>query len=148
MTLPRAVDLTNCDREPIHIPGSVQSHGVLLVCGGSDRRIEHASANTQSMLGEAPERLLGKSLATVIGPAATIALMNALEITQDSIKQVPVPFFFEGASQVLRQPNEIGKAPSPAYVSDFLASSDGLALAKAFTRVKVHHPWLGEPKPT
>jgi light-regulated signal transduction histidine kinase (bacteriophytochrome) len=85
MTLPRAVDLTNCDREPIHIPGSVQSHGVLLVCGGSDRRIEHASANTQSMLGEAPERLLGKSLATVIGPAATVALMNALEITQDSI---------------------------------------------------------------
>ncbi|MGC4030747.1 MAG: hypothetical protein QM754_03210 [Tepidisphaeraceae bacterium] len=25
------VDLTNCDREPIHIPGSVQPHGVLLV---------------------------------------------------------------------------------------------------------------------
>jgi light-regulated signal transduction histidine kinase (bacteriophytochrome) len=80
-----AVDLTNCDREPIHIPGRVQSHGVLLVCGGSDRRVEHASANTQSMLGEAPEGLLGKSLATVIGPTATVALMNASEITQDSI---------------------------------------------------------------
>ena len=25
------VDLTNCDREPIHIPGSIQPHGVLLV---------------------------------------------------------------------------------------------------------------------
>ena len=37
------------------------------------------------MLGEAPERLLGKSLATVVGPAATVALMNALEITQNSI---------------------------------------------------------------
>lgn len=81
-----AVDLTNCDREPIHIPGSVQSHGVLLVCGGSDRRIEHASTNTQSVLGETPQRLLGKSLATVIGPTATVALMKALEITQDSIR--------------------------------------------------------------
>jgi hypothetical protein len=25
------VDLTNCEREPIHIPGSIQPHGVLLV---------------------------------------------------------------------------------------------------------------------
>ena len=52
------------------------------------------------------------------------------------ILQVPVPFFFEGAPRVLGQPNEIGEAPLPAYVSDFLASSDGLALAKAFTRIK------------
>jgi hypothetical protein len=27
-------------------------------------------------------------------------------------------------------------APSPAYVSDFLATSEGLALTKAFTRIK------------
>ena len=26
-----AVDLTTCDREPIHIPGSIQPHGYLLV---------------------------------------------------------------------------------------------------------------------
>jgi len=25
------VDLTNCDREPIHIPGSIQPHGAMLV---------------------------------------------------------------------------------------------------------------------
>jgi hypothetical protein len=30
----------------------------------------------------------------------------------------------------------IGTAPSPAYVSDFLATADGLALTKAFTRIK------------
>jgi hypothetical protein len=29
----------------------------------------------------------------------------------------------------------VGEAPSPAYVSDFLATSDGLALTKAFTRI-------------
>ena len=28
------------------------------------------------------------------------------------------------------------EAPSPAYVSDFLATSDGLALTKAFMRIK------------
>jgi hypothetical protein len=30
----------------------------------------------------------------------------------------------------------MGEAPSPAYVSDFLATSDGLALTKAFMRIK------------
>src|SRR5580700_9584612 len=41
-----------------------------------------------------------------------------------NILQVPVPFFFDGA------PAATGaeELPSPAYVSDFLATSDGLAL--------------------
>ncbi len=51
------------------------------------------------------------------------------------ILQVPVSFFFEGAPASGR-PIEMGEAPSPAYVSDFLASSDGLALTKAFMRIK------------
>src|ERR1700730_12668204 len=36
------------------------------------------------------------------------------------ILQVPVPFFFEGAPQVLRRPNKVEEALLPAYVSDFL----------------------------
>jgi transcriptional regulator with XRE-family HTH domain len=50
------------------------------------------------------------------------------------ILQVPVPFFFEGAPQLTGQ--GFGQAPSPAYVSEFLATTDGLALTKAFTRIK------------
>ena len=49
--------------------------------------------------------------------------------------QVPVAFFFEGAPSVLGAPHVKGTAPSPAYVTDFLASSEGLALTKAFTRI-------------
>jgi transcriptional regulator with XRE-family HTH domain len=52
------------------------------------------------------------------------------------ILQVAVPFFFEGAPHVLGQPKGTRDAPSPAYVSDFLASSDGLALTQAFMRIK------------
>src|ERR1700704_5708382 len=52
------------------------------------------------------------------------------------ILQVPVPFFFEGAPHVPGQTTGNGAAPSPAYVTDFLASSDGLALTKAFMRIK------------
>ena len=50
--------------------------------------------------------------------------------------EVPVPFFFEGAPDVPGQIKGNGAAPAPAYVTEFLASSDGLALAKAFTRIQ------------
>ena len=46
------------------------------------------------------------------------------------ILQVPVPFFFEGA------PGGAEAAPGvPTYVNEFLATSDGVALTKAFTRI-------------
>ena len=49
------------------------------------------------------------------------------------ILQVPVSFFFDGAPIIAGMPRAEGvsEAPSPAYVSDFLATSDGLALTKA-----------------
>ena len=51
------------------------------------------------------------------------------------ILQVQVSFFFEGTPHA---PGHSGmsEAPSPAYVSDFLATSDGLSLTKAFMRIK------------
>jgi transcriptional regulator with XRE-family HTH domain len=53
------------------------------------------------------------------------------------ILQVPVSFFFEGAPHVSSgQPDGMDEAPSPAYVADFLATSDGLALTKSFMRIK------------
>ncbi len=53
------------------------------------------------------------------------------------ILKVPVAFFFEGVSGPGKQ-NEDGssKAPVTDYVSDFLSSSDGLALTKAFSNIK------------
>ena len=52
------------------------------------------------------------------------------------ILQVPVAFFFEGAPHQPGQSKGDGQAPSLAYVSDFLAAPDGLALIKAFTHIK------------
>jgi transcriptional regulator with XRE-family HTH domain len=49
--------------------------------------------------------------------------------------QVPVSFFFDGAPNSMAT-GAMAEAPSPAYVSDFLATSDGLALTKAFMRIK------------
>jgi transcriptional regulator with XRE-family HTH domain len=63
--------------------------------------------------------------------------IGASRLSQIShILQVPVSFFFEGAPNVPGRSSGMGEAPSPAYVSDFLATSDGLALTKAFMRIK------------
>lgn len=51
------------------------------------------------------------------------------------ILQVPVPFFFDGAPQTAGQSRRGGEAPSPAYVTDFLAAADGLKLVRAFTQI-------------
>jgi transcriptional regulator with XRE-family HTH domain len=54
------------------------------------------------------------------------------------ILQVPVAFFFEGAPHLADGviiTDGMDPAPSPTYVSDFLATSDGLSLTKAFMRI-------------
>jgi transcriptional regulator with XRE-family HTH domain len=51
------------------------------------------------------------------------------------ILQVPVSFLFEGAPAIALIAEGFGIAPSPAYVADFLATSEGLALVRAFSRI-------------
>src|SRR5437016_2685927 len=52
------------------------------------------------------------------------------------ILQVPVAFFFEELPRLSGQTSGPGSAASVEYVSEFLASSDGLRLTKAFSRIK------------
>lgn len=60
------VDLTNCDREPIHIPGSIQPHAVILVLEEPSLQIVQASANAAERLGLSMDDLLQKSLSELI----------------------------------------------------------------------------------
>lgn len=48
---------------------------------------------------------------------------------------VQVGFFFEGAPVQDSSSKGFSDSASPAYVSDFLATSDGLALTKAFMKI-------------
>jgi chemotaxis family two-component system sensor kinase Cph1 len=58
------VDLTNCDREPIHIPGKIQSHGFLIVINQDDLIIYH-SDNVINFIPDLAQNLLGKHLGTI-----------------------------------------------------------------------------------
>jgi len=60
-------DLSNCEREQIHLPGSIQPHGALLALNEADLAIVRASANAADFLDIDPSRpLIGQRL-DVIG---------------------------------------------------------------------------------
>ena len=52
------------------------------------------------------------------------------------ILDVPVAFFFEGAPAEPGQPKDSPTHPSPAYLLDFLATTDGITRSEAFMRIK------------
>jgi chemotaxis family two-component system sensor kinase Cph1 len=59
------VNLTNCESEPIHIPGSIQPHGFLFAVRMDDYVIDFCSANCLDYIQVQPSNVLGKNLATL-----------------------------------------------------------------------------------
>jgi light-regulated signal transduction histidine kinase (bacteriophytochrome)/CheY-like chemotaxis protein len=72
------VNLTNCDREPIHIPGSVQPFGFLLTLL-SDFTICMASENAGDFLGTEASALLQRPIAEVFCEAAIAAIRSRVD---------------------------------------------------------------------
>ncbi|MFW6358066.1 MAG: ATP-binding protein [Chroococcales cyanobacterium] len=60
------VDLTNCDREPIHIPGYIQPHGILFVVQEPDLEVVQISNNTEEVFGCSALEILGKPLSFLL----------------------------------------------------------------------------------
>jgi chemotaxis family two-component system sensor kinase Cph1 len=60
-------DLTNCERELIHLAGSVQPHGLLLALREPELRIMLTSANVLAHLGQPGEALLRQSVSELGG---------------------------------------------------------------------------------
>ena len=57
---------TDCDREPIRIPGSIQPHGFLLALTPTGQQITSMSANTPDLLGKPQGEILGQALKTAL----------------------------------------------------------------------------------
>jgi transcriptional regulator with XRE-family HTH domain len=106
-----------------------------------DKHVGSRVRMRRMMLGMSQEKLgnnLGLTFQQVQKYEKGTNRIGASRLQQISqILQVPVSFFFEGAPTNVNAPriDGISEAPSPAYVSDFLATSDGLALTKAFMRI-------------
>lgn len=64
------VNLTNCEQEPIHIPGSIQPHGFLLGLKENSFVIDFCSANCNDYISITHSQLLGKGFEEVFGNEA------------------------------------------------------------------------------
>ncbi|MDF1706184.1 MAG: SpoIIE family protein phosphatase [Aeromicrobium sp.] len=69
--------LSTCDREPIHVPGAIQPHGLLLALD-VEERVEIVSANAPEMLGRTVAEVRGELLHDVIGREAAAAVRQAV----------------------------------------------------------------------
>lgn len=78
-----AVDLTNCDREPIHQLGSIQPIGFLIAVT-TDWLVARASANLKEFIGRAPGDLVGNPLAEFLLPKAVHDLRNRVAMLRGS----------------------------------------------------------------
>jgi chemotaxis family two-component system sensor kinase Cph1 len=72
-------DLTNCDRERIHVPGSIQPHGAMLVIEPKSLRIVQAGGDLKPLLGTSDP--LGR-LASDILSAAACEKLHALRANE------------------------------------------------------------------
>jgi light-regulated signal transduction histidine kinase (bacteriophytochrome)/ActR/RegA family two-component response regulator len=75
---PPLPDLDQCEAEPIHIPGSIQPHGVLLALDQTDLKILQVSLNVASLLGARAADLLGRALSEAFGPQLAESVRQAL----------------------------------------------------------------------
>ena len=81
-----SLDLTACDREPIHIPGGIQPHGFLLNVSQEDFSVRQASENVAALFGRTFDDIIGRPLDDLIGTehAELVArsLLNATQLSQ------------------------------------------------------------------
>ncbi|GCE28664.1 histidine kinase [Dictyobacter alpinus] len=84
-------DLTQCDKEPIQIPGSIQPYGVLLALREPDFTIVQVSTTTQAMLGIPPESLLHAPLTRLLDADQFACFQKAL--AQASLEKNPLCLF-------------------------------------------------------
>jgi light-regulated signal transduction histidine kinase (bacteriophytochrome) len=83
------VDLTNCDREPIHILGAVQPIGFLLALT-ADWIVARASANVMEFIGRNPDELIGRPLGDIFPGAVVHNLRNRAAMLRgpDSVERL------------------------------------------------------------
>src|SRR5512132_3865923 len=104
-----------------------------------DKHVGNRVRMRRMMLGMSQEKLgqaLGLTFQQVQKYEKGMNRIGASRLQQISdILQVPAAFFFEGAPNLRGATDSMKEAPLPDYVSDFLSTSEGVSLTKAFMRI-------------
>jgi two-component system, chemotaxis family, sensor kinase Cph1 len=97
---PSDLSLTNCDREPIHIPSAIQSHGVLLTFSETDFVILQISQNSEVFLGKKPDAFLGKPLSILMKKKQIEAIRGCVNAEFENINPLRLTLLVGGKSQL------------------------------------------------
>ncbi len=100
-------DLSNCDRELIQHPGSVQPHGALLVLETASPQILQASENARALLGIDASELLGRSIEVLGGDLPAQVWTRVLS----GVSTTPRPL--RGYTETQRRPARLRGADPP-----------------------------------
>ena len=73
------IDLTNCDREPIHLLGAIQPFGFLIAVSTDTWHVTRVSGNAAQWLDAGPEGLLGRPLEKIFSAQAVHDLRGHLQ---------------------------------------------------------------------
>jgi diguanylate cyclase (GGDEF)-like protein len=73
--------LRDCAQEPIHLPGAIQPHGVLLAVDADSLEVLQVSANCEEVLGISGSSLLGSEVSALIGVETTAFLKTRFAAT-------------------------------------------------------------------
>jgi light-regulated signal transduction histidine kinase (bacteriophytochrome)/CheY-like chemotaxis protein len=142
------VDLTNCDREPIHLLGAIQPVGFLIALS-ADWIIARASANVAQFLGYETEALIGNPLSDFIDRQLLHDLRNrvAYLVNSDTVERVfgcylrhdrppfDVAIHFSGSQIIIEaEPGSANNADATGTVRWMMARLDNQPDLDAFYR--------------
>lgn len=142
-----SVDLTNCDREPIHLLGTIQPHGFLIAVT-KDWLVTRASENIAQFLGCTADAIIGRPLAEFILPRAVHDLRNKVGILRgaDALERIfaceliksayfDVAIHVSGAFIVIEcEPGEVAAQDTTGTVRSMIARLDLASDMTAFYR--------------
>ncbi|WP_293235964.1 SpoIIE family protein phosphatase [Mycolicibacterium sp.] len=95
-----AIDLDNCAREPIHIPGSVQPRGVLAVLREPEFEVRQVSANVERLLGRPVADVVGRHLSALVGIEQASRIQQAASTFGDLRQRNPLDCVVEVAGEL------------------------------------------------
>ena len=82
-----AIDLTDCEREPIHLLGGIQPQGCLLAIDPTSWQVVQWSINLPAILGIPKESLAGLSIAELIEPEAFQTLQQVADSRVEGVSR-------------------------------------------------------------
>jgi len=89
------ITITNCEDEPIHIPGSIQSYGYLLALNKIDQTIQYCSENCETLFSKPLNQILGKHFSIFFNKEDADSLAAYSAKKEDTV----MPFAFSVGDQ-------------------------------------------------